>query len=135
MGSHRGLVERWSRVHAWVLRARLWDEHQDRITVSVSTDAIQTMRLEQANWGRTIQVAAGETIEARMKVWRARGRVDEPPFTVFEACRLMQIGSALERTARGMEREPGERTGEALNEWAAKLEAILTEPRDDEPIR
>ena len=32
-GDHRTLIERWSHKHAWVIRARLWDEHQDRITV------------------------------------------------------------------------------------------------------
>ena len=134
-GDHRTLIERWSHKHAWVIRARLWDEHQDRITVAVNTDAIQTMRLEQANCGRTIQVAALETLDVRMTRWRDRGRVDEPPFSPFEAARLIQIGSALERTARGLKPEgPGELPGEALHEWAAKLEIILTEPRDDEPI-
>ena len=117
------------------IRARLRDEHQDRITVAVNTDAIQTMRLEQANCGRTIQVAALETLDVRMKRWRDRGRVDEPPFSPIEAARLIQIGSYLEQTARGLEPEgPGELPGEALHEWAAKLKAILTEPRDDEPI-
>ena len=50
--------------------------------------------------------------------------------------RLIQIGSALERTARGLEpAAPGELPGEALHEWAARIEAILgTEPGADEPI-
>ena len=53
----------------------------------------------------------------------------------FEAARLIQIGSALEQTARGLEPDgPGELPREALHEWAARLEAILTEPRADEPI-
>ena len=130
------LIARWSTVHAWVLRARAWDEHQDRIALAVNTDAIQTMRLEQADCGRTIQAAARETLDARMKPWRDRGCVGEPPFTVLEACRLIQIGSALERTARGLEpAAPGELPGEALHEWAARIEAILgTEPGADEPI-
>ena len=135
-GDHRTLIERWSHKHAWVIRARLWDEHQDRITGAVNTDAIQTMRLEQADCGRTIQAAARETLDVRMKPWRDRGCVGEPPFTVLEACRLIQIGSALERTARGLEpAAPGELPGEALHEWAARIEAILgTEPGADEPI-
>ena len=129
------LIERWRSVHAWVLRARLWDEHQDRIAVALHTDAIQTMRLEQATWGRTILAAAVETLDARMKRWRDWGRVDAPPFTVFEACRLMQIGAALERTARGFDpKGSGSSPGEALQEWAAKIEAILTKPRADESI-
>ena len=130
------LIARWSTVHAWVLRARAWDEHQDRIALAVNTDAIQTMRLEQADCGRTIQAAARETLDVRMKPWRDRGCVGEPPFTVLEACRLIQIGSALERTARGLEpAAPGELPGEALHEWAARIEAILgTEPGADEPI-
>ena len=93
------------------------------------------MRLEHAGCGRAIQVSALETLDARMTSWRERGSAGEPPFTAFEAARLIQIGSALERTARGLEPEgPGELPGEALHEWAAKLEIILTEPRDDEPI-
>ena len=134
-GAIRTLIERWSHEHAWVIRARLWDEHQDRITVAVNTDAIQTMRLEQANCGRTIQVAALETLDVRMKRWRDRGRVDEPPFSPFEAARLIRVGSYLEQTARGLKPESGELPGEALNEWAARIEAILgTEPGADEPI-
>ena len=110
---------------------------QDRITVALSTDAIQTMRLEQADCGRAIQAAALKTLDARMTRWLERGSVGEPPFSPFEAARLIQIGSALERTARGLEpAAPGELPGEALNEWAARIEAILgTEPGADEPIR
>ena len=64
------LVARWSRrVTPGSLRARLWDEHQDRIAVALSTDAIQTMRLEQADCGRAIQTAARKTIDVRMKRW------------------------------------------------------------------
>ena len=121
--------------HAWVRHALSWDDHQDRIAVALSTDAIQTMRLEQAECGRGIQTAARETLNARMTSWRERGSVGEPPFTAFEAARLIRIGSYLEQTARGLKPEgPGELPGEALHEWAAKLEVILTEPRDDEPI-
>ena len=58
----------------------------------------------------------------------------EPPFTVVEACWLIQIGSAIERIARGLKADgPDELPGEALNEWAARLEAILgREPGADE---
>ena len=134
-GLSRGLVERWSTLHAWVSRVRAWDEHQDRIAVAVSTDAIQAMRLEHAGWGHGAALAAVETINARMHGWRERGRVDEPPFTAFEAARLLRVGTALEQTARGLEPDsPGELAGEALHEWASRIEAILTEPRADEPI-
>ena len=134
-GLSRGLVERWSTVHAWVSRVRAWDEHQDRIAVAVSTDAIQAMRLEHAGWGHVAAVAAIETINARMHGWRDRGSVGEPPFTAFEAARLLRVGTHLEQTARGLKPESGELPGEALNEWAARIEAILgTEPGADEPI-
>ena len=134
-GGSRSRIARWSTGHAWVLRARLWDEHQDRISVAHNTDAIQTMRLEQAEWGRSVSAAAVETLDARMRVWRDRGCVDEPPFSPGEAARLLQIGSALEQAARGFDpNRPGEVGADALNEWAAKLEAILTKPRADEPI-
>ena len=134
-GLSQRLVERWSVAHAWVRRALAWDDHQDRIAVALSTDAIQTMRLEQADCGRVLQVSALETLDARMTSWRKRGSVGEPPFTAFEAARLIRIGSYLEQTARGLKPESGELPGEALNEWAARIEAILgTEPGADEPI-
>ena len=38
----RSIVDRWSTAHAWVLRARLWDEHQDRVTVALNTDSTPT---------------------------------------------------------------------------------------------
>ena len=129
------LIARWSVDHAWVVRALAWDDHQDRITVALSTDAIQTMRLEQADCGRAIPAAALKTLDARMTRWLERGSVGEPPFSPFEAARLIRVGSALEQTARGLKPESGELPGEALNEWAARIEAILgTEPGADEPI-
>ena len=128
------LAKRWSTVHAWVIRVRAWDEHQDRIAVAVSTDAIQAMRLEHADYGRSDLAAAHAILDARMQPWRDRGCVGDPPFTVIEACRLIQIGSALERTARGLAEGPGELPGEALHNWADRIEAILTEPRADDPI-
>ena len=52
-----------------------------------------------------------------------------------EAARLLQVGAALERAARGQEEAGTAATSrEALNEWAATLETILTEPHADEPI-
>ena len=126
-----------ARLHQPNGQGRPADEHQDRVTVALNTDTIQTMRLEQAEWGRSVSVAAVETIEARMRVWRDRGRIGEPPFSVFEAARLLRVGSHLEQTARGLEPEGlGELggAGETLQEWASHIEAILTEPRADEPI-
>ena len=46
----------------------------------------------------------------------------------------VRVMTYLEQTARGLKPESGELPGEALNEWAARIEAILTEPRGDEPI-
>ena len=133
-GISRPLTERWSVDHAWVRRAVAWDDHQDRIAVAVSTDTIQTMRLEHADYGRSDLAAAHANLDARMKPWRDRGCVGEPPFTVLEACRLIQIGAALEQTARGLTPK-SELPGEALHDWAAKIEAILgTPPGADEPI-
>ena len=139
-GLSRGLVERWSTVHAWVRRVRAWDEHQDRIAIAVSTDAIQAMRLEHAGWGHGAAAAAIETINAWMQGWRDRGSVGEPPFSAIEAARLLRVGTHLEQTARGLKPEGlgelGEGgAGEALKEWADRIEAILGEPRRaDKPI-
>ena len=56
-----------------------------------------------------------------------------------DPARLLRVGTHLEQTARGLEPEGlgdlgGGGVGEALQEWASRLEAILTEPRADEPI-
>ena len=116
----------------------LWDEHQDRIALAVNTDAIQTMRLEQADCGRTIQAAARETLDVRMK--RAgviEGCVGEPPFTVLRGLPgSSRSGPPSSGPPAGSNpRAPGELPGEALHEWAARIEAILgTEPGADEPI-
>ena len=58
---------------------------------------------------------------------------------VRDPARLLRVGTHLEQTARGLEPEGlgdlgGGGVGEALQEWASRLEAILTEPRADEPI-
>ena len=71
------LVERWSSVHAWVLRTRLWDEHQDRISVAVSTDTIQTMHAE---WGRSVSAGSGATAVVAVSPHSPKKRnAPEPP--------------------------------------------------------
>ena len=98
------------------------------------------MRLEHADWGHTAAFAAVETITARLQGWRDRGRVGEPPFSPFEAARLLRVGTHLEQTARGLEPEGlgelgGGGAGEALQEWASRIEAILgRRPGANEPI-
>ena len=51
--------------------------------------------------------------------------------------RVGLLHELLEQTARGLE-GPGEiaggSVGKALRDWATRIEAILTEPRADEPI-
>lgn len=66
------------------------------VTVALNTDAIQSMRLEQADCGRVIQAAALETLDARMRTWRERG--GEPPFSVSDAARLLGTTPAGQRS-------------------------------------
>ena len=132
------LAKRWSTLHAWVIRVRAWDEHQDRIAVAVSTDAIQAMRLEHADYGRSDLAAAHAILDARMQPWRDRGsRRRSAVHGDRGGAGCIQIGSALEAD-RARARFRGSwraaRRGPATT-GPTRIEAILgTEPGADEPI-
>ena len=98
-GKKRALVETWSTRHDWVARAHAWDEHQDAIARALSTEAIQTMRVKHASTGCTLHDAGLEVLLARMEAWRTNGGA--LPLTPTDIVRMVQVGAALEQSARG----------------------------------
>ncbi len=130
-GKKRALVETWSTRHDWVARAHAWDEHQDAIARALSTEAIQTMRVKHASTGCTLHDAGLEVLLARMEAWRTNGGA--LPLTPTDIVRMVQVGAALEQSARGQAvTVPSVPTAEPLEAWASRLEGLLTPNADTE---
>ena len=130
-GKKRALVETWSTRHDWVARAHAWDEHQDAIARALSTEAIQTMRAKHASTGCALHDAGLEVLLARMEAWRKNG--GELPLTPTDIVRMVQVGAALEQSARGQAvTVPSDPTAEPLEAWASRLEELLTPNADTE---
>ena len=130
-GKKRALVETWSTRHDWVARAHAWDEHQDAIARALSTDAIQTMRAKHASTGCALHDAGLEVLLARMEAWRTNGGA--LPLTPTDIVRMVQVGAALEQSARGQAvTVPSVPTAEPLEAWASRLEGLLTPNADTE---
>ena len=130
-GKKRALVETWSTRHDWVARAHAWDEHQDAIARALSTEAIQTMRAKHASTGCALHDAGLEVLLARMEAWRTNG--GELPLTPTDIVRMVQVGAALEQSARGQAvTGPSDPTAESLEAWASRLEGLLTLNADTE---
>ena len=130
-GKKRALVETWSTRHDWVARAHAWDEHQDAIARALSTEAIQTMRAKHASTGCALHDAGLEVLIARMEAWRTNG--GELPLTPTDIVRMVQVGAALEQSARGQAvTVPSVPTAEPLEAWASRLEGLLTLNADTE---
>ena len=130
-GKKRALVETWSTRHDWVARAHAWDEHQDAIARALSTEAIQTMRAKHASTGCALHDAGLEVLLARMEAWRTNG--GDLPLTPTDIVRMVQVGAALEQSARGQAvTVPSVPTAEPLEAWASRLEGLLTPNADTE---
>ena len=130
-GKKRALVETWSTRHDWVARAHAWDEHQDAIARALSTEAIQTMRAKHASTGCALHDAGLEVLLARMEAWRTNGGA--LPLTPTDIVRMVQVGAALEQSARGQAvTVPSVPTAEPLEAWASRLEGLLTPNADTE---
>lgn len=84
-------LEEWSRIHDWLDRAAMWDEHVDRETRAEQLDAIKGMRLEHARLGAAVVAKARVKLEA----------LDASTLSVREAAVLFELGVKIERLSRG----------------------------------
>ncbi len=105
-----GLLERWSSENNWVERVAAWDSEQDRIKRELAQkemqEDIRRMLKRQAEAGKFAQV----------KAVKALNKMPEEDIKPSDAARLLDVGSKLERIARGyvdtiIEERQGESTG------------------------
>lgn len=95
LGKSTALISRWSSEYNWVERVAAWDDDRERIEREIAEkemrDSIRKMRKRQAETGRYMQV----------KAMKALNRIPEEEIKPGDIARLVDVGSKLERTARG----------------------------------
>lgn len=95
LGKSSRTIEPWSSTNNWVERAEAWDEDQERIkreiAQKVMQEDIRRMLKRQAEAGKFAQV----------KAVKALNKIPEEDIKPSDAARLLDVGSKLERIARG----------------------------------
>lgn len=90
-----GLLKRWSAANNWSDRADEWDKHKmreaDEIAQKEWAEEIRRMRKRQAEAGKFAQI----------KAIKALNRTPDDEIKPSDVARLLEVGSKLERTARG----------------------------------
>lgn len=109
LGKSEGLLERWSSANNWVERVDAWDMDQERIAREIAQkeaeEEIRKMRKRQAEAGKFAQI----------KAIKALNRIPDDEIKPGDVARLLEVGSKLERTARGDVGEViEERQGESI---------------------
>ena len=91
--------------HGWVERAAAWDAELDRLARKAQIAAVKRMRKVHADLGERMLVRAAEALDS----------IPEDALSAADVCRMVEVGSKLERIARGDAGEVvEEREGEAL---------------------
>lgn len=95
LGKSDTLMSNWSSKYSWVSRAADWDDEQDRIAREIAqkemVEEIRKMRKRQAEAGKFMQV----------KATRALSKIPDEELKPVDISRLIEVGSKLERLARG----------------------------------
>lgn len=109
LGKNTTTLSEWSSRNDWVKRAAAWDDEQDKIAREIAqkemANEIRRMRKRQAEAGKFMQI----------KAIKALNRIAEEDIKPGDISRLVDIGSKLERLARGDVGEViEERQGEAV---------------------
>lgn len=115
-------IRRWAAKWAWNFRAREWDIYQDQKAQEAQIRERVRMAERQAQTGMTMQSIAA----AEMGRLRSSLEASEPgkrrELSASEIAKFMEIGSKIERSARG---EPGA-------DSVAKIEVIFGNSEDDD---
>lgn len=94
-GKSMSLITRWSSKFDWKKRVAAWDDEQDRIAREAAQkqmiDEIRIMRKRQAEAAKIMQI----------KAIRALSKMKDEDIKAADVSRLMDIGSKIERLARG----------------------------------
>lgn len=95
-----------SSAHGWVSRCASWDNEMDRLARADIVKAIKKMRREHADLG----------VDMLVKSANALSKLPEDRLTAADICRMVEVGSKLERISRGDVGEViEERESEALS--------------------
>lgn len=86
------LIKNWSARYGWVERATAWDDEEDRKTRVEQDEARRKMNKTHADLGTALLVKAAKGLKA----------IPDEELTAADVARLVEVGSKLERQARGM---------------------------------
>ena len=105
IGKGKSTLDKFSMDFGWVDRAAAWDREQDRVAQKAQLAAIKKMRREHADLGYSMLIKAA----------RAMKRLPDDEIKASDISRMVEVGSKLERIARGDVGEVvEEREGESL---------------------
>ena len=105
LGKSRGTIAKWSMDNRWSERAEAWDREQDRQVQKAQLAAIRKMRRDHADLGASMLIKAAKALK----------RLPEDEIKAVDIFRMVEVGSKLERIARGDVGEVvEEREGESL---------------------
>lgn len=85
------IIRDWSVKYNWVERAAEWDAEQDRIIRKENEEARKKMLKVHAELGNALLVKAARGLK----------NLPDDALTAFDIARLVEVGSKLERLARG----------------------------------
>ena len=105
IGRSRSTLTRYSMEFTWVDRAAAWDREQDRQAQKAQLAEIKKMRKTHADLGSAMLVKAAKALK----------RIPDDEIKAGDISRMVEVGSKLERIARGDVGEViEEREGESL---------------------
>ncbi len=98
-GKSVSLMERWSGTWKWRDRAAAWDREQDRVGREAQLEEVRAMHRRHANLGVLMLNKAAQ----RLAGDEANGvtPIDTSKLTAEQVARLAEVGSRIERGARG----------------------------------
>lgn len=106
MGKSAAHLEAYSARNNWQTRAAAWDAELDRIARADNIKVIRTMRKRHAELAEDVLAKAATALK----------KIPPDKITAADVCRMIEVGSKLERLARGDAGEVVEnREGEALD--------------------
>lgn len=105
IGRGKSTLDKYSMDFAWADRAAAWDREQDRQVQKAQLAAIRKMRRDHADLGASMLIKAAKALK----------RIPEDEIKAVDISRMVEVGSKLERIARGDVGEVvEEREGESL---------------------
>ena len=121
LGKSAALMERWSVEWSWVKRAAVWDEEQDRLLRLAQREEVLRMNREHSAVGRLM---LGKGVE-RLQMAAAAD------LAITELIRCVEVGSKLERLARGEVTDISELRGNPDHPQVVEVREIVVKSREE----